>query len=425
MSRQSAIHETTPPREQAVLVYVNTAPEEDEYVASELRSLAESAGYDTVGELRQRIDRPNPHTYLGEGKVEELLDLVAQCRADCAIVDAEISARQQHNLEEVLRCRVVDRPQLILEIFGQRAHTSEGVLQVELAQHTYWLPRLMSRYTKFERQRGGTGTRGGGGEQQLEQDRRRVRDRIAALKVELDEVRRKRQHQRDSRRRYPFPFAVLVGYTSAGKSTLLNTISGSSVWVDAQLFSTLDPTTRRVALPDGYSVFVTDTVGFIRNLPTQLIAAFHATLEEVTFADLLIHVVDVSHPYWELQRDAVYDTLNELGAGGKPIVTVFNKCDLVKDQHRLVELVAETPCSAYISARDAIGINHLSDRLVSVVRSLLTPVVALVPYADSHLVADCYEMGRVLDAKYLPEGILVTAEVVEGMAARLTPYLQR
>jgi len=405
-----------------VLVYTNTVPEQDAYVEEELRSLADSAGYEVVGELRQRRDKPDPHSFVGEGKVEELLAIVVDLQPDLVIVDAEISARQQHNLETEVDVAVGDRPQLILEIFAQRAHTSEGSLQVELAQSTYWLPRLMSRYTQFERQRGGTGTRGGAGEQQLESDRRRMKERIASLKDELDELREKRARQRDSRRRYPFPFAGLVGYTSAGKSTLLNTLSGSRVYTDRMLFSTLDPTTRRVALPEGYSVFLTDTVGFIRNLPSQLSAAFRATLEEVTVADFLVHVIDASHPHWEIQKQAVEKTLEELNADEKPVILVFNKCDLVKDQSLLVRLVADHPNSVYVSAREALGINHLTDHLVSTMQSLLEPIEALIPYSQSGLAADCYELGRVLDAQYLEEGILIKAEVVAEMANRLNQY---
>jgi GTP-binding protein HflX len=408
-----------------VLVYTNTVPEEDAYVEEEFRALAETARFGVVAEIRQRRDSPDTHTFLGEGKVEELLDMVVESRADVVIVDDEISARQQHNLEEVLKCPVGDRSQLILDIFAQRAHTREGSLQVELAQHTYWLPRLMSRYTKFERQRGGTRSRGGPGEQKLEADRRKLYNRISTLKEHLADLERQRHLQREGRRRYPFPFAVLVGYTSAGKSTLLNTLSGSEVHVDSRLFATLDPTTRRVALPGGYSVFITDTVGFIRDLPTQLVAAFKATLEEVTFADFLILVIDASHPYWEWQRDAVYDTLNELDAGGKPIVTVFNKCDKVADTHRLVELVAATPDSAYISASEATGIDHLTDRLVAAVRQLLTPVEVLIPYSHSSLVSDCYEMGHVQDVEYKEGGILLKAEVAEEMAGRLAPFMKQ
>lgn len=423
MSAKTEPESLVQPKLKVVLVYINTVPEEDEYVEQELQSLADSCGYEVVGELRQRRDKPDASTFLGEGKVEELLEVVVDCRPDLVIVDGEMSARQQHNLEEALNCKVGDRPQLILDIFAQRAHTAEGSLQVELAQLTYWLPRLMSRYTQFERQRGGTGTRGGAGEQQLEADRRKLKDRIANLREELTDLQRKRQQQREGRRRYPFPFAAIVGYTSAGKSTLVNTMSGSQVYTDRMLFSTLDPTTRRVALPDGYSVFMTDTVGFIRNLPTQLAAAFRATLEEVTVADFLVHVVDVSHPYWELQRKSVERTLEDLDAADKPVILVFNKSDQVRDHHHLVELVANNPNSVYISARDAIGINYLTDRLVATMRDLLIPIEAVIPYAESGLVAECYELGRVLDAQYLEDGIHVRAEVVKEMAGRLKAYL--
>jgi len=411
--------------ERALIVCVETDEAAEEYAVDELRSLAQTAGAEVVGEFHQHRAQPDAAYYIGKGKAEELAAGVSDTGADLVIVDSELSPTQQRNLQDSLNVRVIDRTQLILDIFGQRAHTHEGKLQVELAQLTYLLPRLMNLYTKFERQQGGIGVRGGAGETKLETDRRKVRDRIADLQEELAEVRSQRNQQRSLRRRLPFPTAALVGYTSAGKSTLLNTLSGSHVYADPKLFATLDPTTRRVVLPDGWAILLTDTVGFIRNLPHDLVAAFRATLEEVNEADFLIHVVDASHPQQELQRDAVQEVLDELGAGGKPTVTVFNKVDRVQDQYGLRQLVANTENACYISAKTAEGIPYLMDRIVATLKSLLVSLVVQIPYNRSDLVAQCYEYGRVLRADYQNEFIRVEAEVTRELAGRLAEFRVR
>ncbi len=409
-------------RERAYLIYVNADPELDRYVEEELRALCDTAGYEVVGESRQRRNRPDVATFIGRGKAELLFPEVRELSADVVIVDDDLTPLQQRNLEDILKTRVMDRTELILQIFAQRAHTREGKLQVELAQLTYELPRLMSVYTKFEQQAGHIGVRGGPGETKLEQDRRKVRERIADIQRELEQVARQRSQQRQGRRRLPFPFGALVGYTSAGKSTLLNTLSGAHIYTDEHLFATLDPTVRRIVLPDGWGVLLSDTVGFIRNLPHSLVAAFRATLEEVTEADFLIHVVDVSHPQFDLQREAVMQVLAELGAHHKPIVTAFNKADLVKDTYRLRQLVAETPNSVYISALKAEGIPELMNHILSTLRSLLQPVKVRLPYTQSSLLAQCYDLGRVHSAEYTPDGIVVEAEVTHDLAEQLKPY---
>jgi GTP-binding protein HflX len=417
------LSETTPPVERAVLVLVNEDPAEDDYVEEELSALCEAAGIDPVGSIRQRVDHPSTATYIGKGKVDELHAAVKDERADLALFDCELSAVQQRNLADALKLKVVDRTQLILDIFAQRAHTREGILQVELAQYTYLLPKITSVYTQFERQRGGIGMRGPG-EQKLEADRRRIRDRIAQLKRELEDVRAQRSRQRAGRRKAPFPFACLVGYTSAGKSTLMNSLSGSEVFADPMLFATLDPTTRRIELNEGYSIYLTDTVGFVRNLPTNLVAAFRATLEEVTEADFLIHLVDMSHPDWQIQRDAVIDTLQEIGAGDKPIVTAYNKIDLVTDGPALREAVATTDRAVAISARTRAGFEDLQDVLLRTIRSMLTPVEAVIPYDKSGLIDECYRFGRVISLEHGEDGIHVRAELVSEMADRLLASLK-
>lgn len=409
------------PEETAVLVYINEDPNEDEYVEAELEGLCEAAGVVAEVGLRQRLDRPYKGTYIGKGKVEELAALVKDTQADLAVFDCELSGIQTRNLTEEIKCRVIDRTQLILDIFARRAHTKEGMLQVELAQLTYMMPKLMSVYTKFERQRGGVGMRGPG-ETKLETDKRMVRDRISKLKDEIDEVSKHRSQQRASRRKHPFPFAAIVGYTSAGKSTLMNRLASTELLADAMPFATLDPTTRKVELKDGYSVFLTDTVGFIRNLPTHLVSAFQSTLEESTFADVILHVIDVSHPSWDLQADAVEETLEMLGAKDKPTITVFNKIDLVDDPFIVRKLVADYPGSVAISASTGRGMDDLMLAIMKKVQDLLGRIEALVPYSHSNLIQDCYDYGRVLKTEYREDGIYLEAELVAEMREKLARF---
>jgi GTP-binding protein HflX len=409
-------------QERAILVSVEPEKEMQPYAREELIALTETAGAEVVGEFHQKRDRPHAAFFIGPGKTEELYAGVLDAKADLVVVDSELSPAQARNLEEAVKCRVIDRTQLILDIFAQRAQTREGKLQVSLAQLTYLLPRLGNLYTKFERQQGGIGVRGGAGETKLETDRRKVRDNIRDLEGQLAEVRSVRQQQRIQRRRLPFPIAALVGYTSAGKSTLLNTLSGSDVYADPKLFATLDPTTRRVVLPDGWAILLTDTVGFIRNLPTELVAAFRATLEETIEADFLIHVVDASHPYREAQREAVMEVLYDLGVADKPTITVFNKSDLIKDQYELRSLVAETPNAVYISAKTAEGIPQLIEHVVSTMEGLLVSVTLNLPYDRSDLVAQCYEYGRVNKAEYGEGGIYVEARITHDLAGRVARY---
>lgn len=407
--------------ERAVLVVVNQDESEDEVVENELEGLCEAAGVEPIVTIRQRLDRPYKGTYVGTGKVEEIGLLAQETKADLVLIDGEVSGMQQRNLEKAFDKKVIDRTQLILDIFARRARTKEGMLQVELAQLTYMMPKLMSVYTKFERQKGGIGMRGPG-ETKLESDRRMVRDRISKLKHEIEDVKRVRDQQRSSRRKHPFPFASIVGYTSAGKSTLMNRMAGTDLLADAMPFATLDPTTRKVDLPDGYSLFLTDTVGFIRNLPTHLVAAFRSTLEEVTHSDFILHLIDVSTPAWEIQRDAVMETLQQLDAADKPSLTVFNKIDALDNQHLATELVAAWPNSVAISAATGKGMEDLLAAISRQVQSLLGTVKALVPYSESGLVQDCYDFGRVHLVDYREEGIYVEAELVAEMRQKLERF---
>ena len=418
MAKDNLMEDTV---ERAVLVYINEDEAEDRIVEEELEGLCEAALVEPVAGIRQRLDRPHKGTYVGKGKVEEIAALAQESEADVAIFDCELSGMQTRNLQEQCRVKVIDRTQLILDIFARRAHTKEGMLQVELAQLSYMMPKLMSVYTKFERQKGGIGMRGPG-ETKLETDRRMVRDRIARLEEDIVDVKRVRDQQRSSRRKHPFPFATIAGYTSAGKSTLMNRMAGTELLADAMPFATLDPTTRKVDLDDGYALFLTDTVGFIRNLPTQLVAAFQSTLEEATFSDFVIHVVDVSIPAWEAQYEAVMQTLERLGAKDKPMIVVFNKIDLLDDPFIERRLVAEFPNSVAISAMTGRGMDSLQAAIVRQVKDLLGAVHALVPYDQPSVLQDCYDFGKVRKIEYREDGIYIEAELVVEMRERLRKY---
>ena len=375
---------STATEERALVVSLSLAGGEDDMAMrlSELRELAMTEGARVVGEFSQSRRAPDMATYIGPGKVEDLKGELASTNAELVIFDDELSPTQQRNLTNALERRVLDRTQLILDIFAQRARTREGKLQVELAQLNYLLPRLSSLYTKFERQQGGIGGRGPG-ETKLESDRRRVKERIAQLGREIDEMREQRSQQRQMR----------------------------------------DPTTRRVVLPHGgWSVLMTDTVGFIRNLPHHLVASFRATLEEVVQADFLIHVVDTAHPERERQMRAVLEVLAELGAENKPIITAFNKADLVKDAYELQTLIAATPNSCYLSATKRDGIPFLMDRMEATLQSLLATVTLILPYGRSDIVAQCYEMGRVHSVDYGSETITVHADIAKELAGRLERF---
>ena len=412
-------------KERAILVSLESGDEEEDRSSiEELKELTHTAGAEIIGEFHQKRQKPDIAYFLGRGKAEELYVEIKAADADVVILNHDLSPTQQRNLKEIVQVRVIDRTQLILDIFAHRAHSSEGKLQVELAQLNYLLPRISSLYTEFERQQGGIGIRGPG-ETKLESDRQRIRSRITDLTKELEEVRQHRHIQKQGRKKLPFPTAVLVGYTSAGKSTLLNTLSGSQVLVDRKLFATLDPTTRRVVLPDGWAILITDTVGFIRDLPHALVAAFRATLEEVTEADFLIHVVDASHPRMVHQMGAVHCVLKELDADDKPAVTVFNKSDLLSDQYPVRKLVAEMPHSVYISALKREGIPQLMNVLSETFQSLLVRMSLQIPYDRSDLVSLCYESGKVLSVEYTQDNILVETEVSNEIAGKLQKYSKK
>jgi GTP-binding protein HflX len=414
--------------DKVVLVLVSFGNESDSEIdAKEIRLLIESAGGELVDEMRVHRDRPDPRFLIGRGQAEELFLRVQDSEANLVILSEDLTPTQQRNLEEITGARVADRTQLILDIFAQRARTSEGKLQVELAQLQYLLPRLTGKGTQLSRigggSAGGIATRGPG-ETKLEMDRRRVRKRIAVLQEELEEVVERRSVQKKARRQLMIPTGALVGYTSAGKSTLLNLLSGSNVEAHPRLFATLDPTTRRVTLDQGQSVIISDTVGFIRKLPHHLIAAFRATLEEVTEADFLIHVVDASNEHFRSQQEAVQEVLRELGAEAKPVITVFNKSDLVANQYELRRLVANTPDSCYMSALTGEGKEYLRTLISQVVARVRRQVAALIPYSRGDVLALCHERGRILQLHYLPDGVFVRVEVSPELEPKLAPFVQ-
>jgi GTP-binding protein HflX len=360
--------------ERAVLVGLiteGTDPWQIEDELDELSQLARTAGATISQRLTQARSQPDPRYFLGSGKVQELALIVQELGANLVIVDSELSALQHRTLEPILGVKVLDRTQLILDIFAQRAQTREGKLQVELAQLKYLYPRLVGKGTKLSRLGGGIGTRGPG-ETKLEIDRRRIRERINTLEVETNRIRSYRETQRRRRSEENMPVVAITGYTNSGKSTLLNALTKSQVFVEDKLFATLDPTTRRAVLPNHSPILLSDTVGFIKKLPTSLIAAFKATLEEVAVADILLHVVDSSHPNVTEQITSVYDVLSELGAVDKPMITVLNKADLVRKED-LVWLVSQVPNPVIISATQRHGLGSMLSAVQTMVEEVCTP----------------------------------------------------
>lgn len=400
-------------------------PHEEQANTEELQLLCESAGVELVDEMHIRRAYPDARYFIGKGNAESVYLAVQDSEANVVIVGEDLSPTQQRNLGDAVSVRVVDRTQLILDIFAQRARTSEGKLQVELAQLQYLLPRLTGKGTAMSRiggaAGGGVATRGPG-ETKLETDRRRVRTRISNLRDELETVVKHRAVQKKARQKLNIPSAALVGYTSAGKSTLLNLLGHAEVLTDEMLFATLDPTTRKVDLDNGYSILLSDTVGFLRKLPHHLIAAFRATMEEVIDADFLIHVIDSSHPFADEQRKAVDEVLDELGARDKPTITVFNKSDKLKDQYELRRLVAEVPFSCYMSARTGEGVKNLMNLIGKMVSRMFMRYRAVVPYNRGDLVAAVHARGKIIASEHRPEGTYIEAELPPDLAAMVKPY---
>jgi GTP-binding protein HflX len=400
---------------------------------SELERLADTAGLRVVGSLDQRLDRVHPATYIGSGKVEELMALRADTGATVVIFDDELSPAQQRELERAIGnpdVKVLDRTALILDIFAQHAHTREGALQVELAQYEYRLPRLTRAWTHLARQAGGASARGGAGgvglrgpgETQLEVDRREIGKRIAHLKLELEEVRKHRAQYRRRRSEEAIPVIALVGYTNAGKSTLLNALTGSDVFAADQLFATLDPTTRRIKLPGGREVLATDTVGFIQKLPTTLVAAFRATLEEIAEADLILHVVDITHDNVEQQAATVLQVLAELNATEQPIVTALNKIDALPEREFGDTPETEDDNTVAISALTGEGLPELLVCIERVLDDELVSLDLLLPYQRGDLLGLIHQRGVILREVHDPVGTRLSARVPAALLPRLEPY---
>jgi GTPase len=429
---------TNPPRERVFLVGVDLfqqktfLPLEDSL--TELALLSDTSGLDVVGELTQKLDRPHVKTYIGPGKVDELKMLVEETVSQVVIFDDELSPRHQRELQEALgrNVKVLDRTALILDIFAQHAHTSEGMLQVELAQYEYYLPRLTGQWTHLERQAGGGGGRAGStggvglrgpGETQLEVDKRAIRKRISHLKRELEKVEAHRQRYRSQRKRSRIPTVALVGYTNAGKSTLLNRLAKSEVYVADQLFATLDPTTRRVELPGGYQALITDTVGFIQKLPTTLVESFHATLEEIVEADLLLHVVDISHPNALNQFQSVQATLDHLGAHHIPVVTALNKVDQLRDPEAAKMAASHFSSTAVtISALKGIGIPDLLKVIQQELYETYSPILVKLPYQQGALISLFHEAGRVERIEHERGGVLIQGRIPGRLVAQFSDW---
>ncbi|MCL4517509.1 MAG: GTPase HflX [Firmicutes bacterium] len=416
--------------EKAILVGIQGAgyPGQDAFLSiAELAELARTAGAQVVAEVVQKRDNPDPAFYVGEGKAREIHLLQHQTDATLVVCDDELTGVQKRNLEEQVGVRVIDRTQLILDIFARRARTREGKLQVELAQLEYLLPRLIGQGRVLSRLGGGIGTRGPG-ETKLEVDRRRIRRRIAALRRGIEEVRAQRDLQRKHRRQAGLPLVSLVGYTNAGKSTLFNALTDAGVLAEDRLFATLDPTIRRIALPSGQPVLLSDTVGFIRKLPHELVAAFRATLEEVVEADLLLHVVDASQPEMLAQVEAVQVVLGEIGAGGKRTILVLNKIDLlgnmleVAARRKSVSGYSDGGCVA-VSALYGSGFDELLQKVEAQFRELRRPVTLHLPYREAGLLAMVHADGKVLEEEYGGDFIKVVAEIDQIALARLRDYV--
>ena len=437
---EAGLVSTAPVEERAILVGVELQNQPSllalEDSLDELALLAKTAGVHAIARITQRLESPNPATLIGVGKVEELRMAVTELGANVVIFDDELSPRQQRELEKALgeEVKVVDRTALILDIFARHARTREGAVQVELAQYEYRLPRLTRAWTHLARQAGGrAGGASGGvgvrgpGETQLEVDRREINRRIAFLKQQLAEISKYRQHYRSQRRQSAMPVVAVVGYTNAGKSTLLNAIANADVLAEDQLFATLDPTTRRVRLPSDRLALLSDTVGFIQKLPTQLVAAFRSTLEEVNEADLLLHVVDISHANMEEQMAAVEEILDDLGAADKPMVVALNKIDRLDrsdpdDAQILAQALADNPNAVPISALNGEGLDRLLEVVDAALRERMARIDTLIPYSRGDLVAMLHEYGTVEMETHTEHGTHVVGRLPLELVGRLEPY---
>lgn len=410
----ATIYDTEQERERVILIAVDLSQNSDsadvDISLDELEELAETAGAVTVGRLVQKRETIHPGTYFGKGKMEELRSMVMQEQADAIVCDDELSPAQITNLQEELQVKVIDRTVMILDIFAAHARTSEGKLQVELAQLRYRSSRLTGLGKSLSRLGGGIGTRGPG-EKKLEMDRRLIKDRISILNRQLKDVVQNRDTMRKQRSRNSMPTVAIVGYTNAGKSTLLNTLTEAEVLSEDKLFATLDPTTRGLELEDGQKILFTDTVGFISKLPHQLIRAFRSTLEEAKYADLILHVVDASNPNYQRQMQVVYDTLQELEVGDKPVITAFNKIDLLNPGEREGRKDLRSDSAVYISAKESRGLDRLLEEIEGMLNQGMIRIEELIPYAEAGKIQQIRQYGKLESEEYQEEGIFVKAMV--------------
>lgn len=430
LEKQTSSTSLAQAQERAVLVGIeyngmlNTLGWTIEDSVEELKQLADTAGAQVVAKFMQKRPKPDPAFFIGKGKVQELALFVQQENIDLCIFDDELSPAQQRNIEQAMGIRVLDRTALILDIFAQRARTNEGKLQVELAQLQYNLPRIMGKGLSLSRLGGGIGTRGPG-ETKLEVDRRRIRDRIAYIKECIGKVKSVRTLHRAGRNKASVPTVSLVGYTNAGKSTLLNTLTNSDIYAKDQLFATLDPTTRQLDLPNKQQAILTDTVGFIQRLPHQLVAAFQSTLEEVVEADVLLHVIDVSHELYKEQSNAVYHVLDQIGAKDKTIITVYNKIDKLPADSALPARLAQEENSICISAKANINLDKLLELIAENLKLKALEEYFLIPYSDSAAAARLHNIGTVLEQEYLAEGTKLKVRLAADQLGEFEKYLSK
>lgn len=393
--------------ERVILVSVEENPKDDTQAClEELGELAKTAGAVVVGQMIQKREKIHPGTYIGKGKIQELIDYVEECHATSVVCDDELSPVQLKNLEGMLQVKVIDRTIMILDIFAKHATTREGNIQVELAQLKYRATRLVGLSSSLSRLGGGIGTRGPG-EKKLEIDRRLIRERISILKKELEEIKKIRETARKQRSKNPIPVVAIVGYTNAGKSTLLNTLTDAKVLEEDKLFATLDPTTRKLSLESGQQILLTDTVGFIRKLPHHLIEAFRSTLEEAKYADVILHVVDGSSPSAYVHMHTVYETLEMLGAVNKPIITVFNKVDKMTEEEVIKDCKANATLK--ISAKYQSGLWNLLDQIEEILKEQKVYLERMFSYQDAGKIQPIRKYGQLLEETYREDGIFVRA----------------
>lgn len=412
-------------RERAIVVGVaakNTTRAQEEEYLDELVLLADTAGADVLHKVLQVKDRFDSAYYIGKGKVEQIAQMCKDDDCSLVIFDDDLSPAQVRNLEESIERKILDRSGLILDIFASRAKTNEAKTQVELAQLNYMLPRLTRMWTHLSKQYGGIGTKGPG-ETQIETDRRMIRERIANLKEKLEKIATQRTTQRKGRKE--FHNISLVGYTNVGKSTLLNILSDSTVFVENRLFATLDPTTRLVSLDPSTQAMLTDTVGFIRKLPHHLVASFKSTLEEVVEADILLHVVDLSHPQMQEQIEVVKSTVHDLGAAHKPVIYVFNKVDAIDDRSVIKNLQATYEPSVFISAHRGINILGLKELIVTMIHSSFTEMTFTIGNSDYKTISQLHDLTEIVSQKYEENDIIITARVSEKVKERVEKLLGR